>query len=141
RTARGLTVWAMLRYLLDEHISPIVADRVSEKYPDISVISIYRWRDGHHQGDNDEELLSAAAEGSLTLVTYDRKTVPNVLCEWADSERTHACVVFVDHLTISPNDFGSLMRALCSHWRRYGQIDWTNRIGFLERANPYIHEK
>ena len=47
----------------------------------------------------------------LTLVTYDRRTIPPLLKTWADESRTHGRV-FVDEKAISPADIGGLVLRL-----------------------------
>lgn len=121
----------MLSYLLDENISPVVAEQIVSKNPSIVVESVHRWMDGVLVGKNDEKVLRAATDSRLTLVTYDLKTIPPLLGEWASDGEIHAGVIFVDDSTIANNDFGRLITALLAHWQRYGQEDWTDRIAFL----------
>jgi hypothetical protein len=59
--------------------------------------------------------------------------IPPLLKTWAEEERAHAGVVFVDEKTISPADIGGLVRALKQLARESGRWDWTNRIYFLQR--------
>lgn len=83
-------------------------------------------------GQQDGRLLSAATQESLTLVTYDLRTIPTVLSElFADAE-AHSAVIFVDDASIRSNNFGRLERALAALWQRYPEEDWTNRVAFLE---------
>jgi hypothetical protein len=63
----------------------------------------------------------------------DRRTIPRPLKTWAEEERTHGGVVFVDEKTISPADIGGLVWALTRLAREKGNWDWTNRIYFLRR--------
>lgn len=121
----------MLAYLLDENISPVVAEQIAIKNPAIEVQSVYRWREGMFVGQTDEKVLRAATEAKLTLVTYDLKTIPPLLGEWASDNEIHAGVVFVDDASIRNDDFGRLINALLAHWRSYHEDDWTNRIAFL----------
>ena len=65
----------MLDLLLDENISPVVAEQVSIRRPDISIQSIFRWRGGTLTNESDRLVLQAAAEDGLTLVTYDQSTM------------------------------------------------------------------
>jgi hypothetical protein len=37
----------MIGLLLDEHISPVIADQVSRRRPEINIQSIFRWRGAH----------------------------------------------------------------------------------------------
>jgi hypothetical protein len=77
--------------------------------------------------------LFARSRQGLTLVTYDRRTIPPLLKTWAEEERTHGGVVFVDEKTISPADIGGLVWALTRLARETGNWDWTNRIYFQRR--------
>ncbi len=90
------------------------------------------WEDGH-LGQNDSSCLREAAAQRLTLVMYDRRTIPPLLKIWAEEERTHGRVIFVDEKTISSADIGSLVWALTRLARETGNRDWTDRIYFLRR--------
>jgi hypothetical protein len=124
----------MLALLLDEQISPVVAEQIPSRRPDICAVSIHHWRDGALTGAVDAALLQAAADDGLTLVTYDLKTIPPLLVEWGAAGRSHAGVVLVDDRTIAPSGFGRLMRALVFLWERQRGRDWRNRIVFLESS-------
>jgi hypothetical protein len=50
---------------------------------------------------------------------------------WAEEERTHGGVIFVDEKTISPADIGRLVRALLSLAAEAGEMDWSNQVYFL----------
>lgn len=121
----------MLSLLLDQQISPDVAEQVRQKRPEIAILSLYEWRGGAFVGVADPLILQAAVEDHLTLVTYDRKTIPPVLLEWGTTGTSHGGVVFVDNLTIPSNDFGRLVRALIYYWEQEHDGEWTDRIGFL----------
>ena len=121
----------MLAFLLDQHISPEVTEQVCARCPDIPIGSLYAWRDGAFVGTPDPLILRAAAEDGLTLVTYDRKTIPPVLVEWGAGGISHGGVIFVDNRTIASNDFGRLVRSLIYFWDSEQAADWSNRIGFL----------
>jgi len=121
----------VLRLLLDEHISPDVALGLRRRNRAISVRSMAEWEDGSYLGQADAAGLRAAAAQELTLVTYDRRTIPPLLKAWAEEERHHAGVVFVDDRTISPVDIGGLVRALARLAKEARSWDWTDRICFL----------
>jgi len=91
----------------------------------------YIGKNGHSLGQDDFCCLREAAAQGLILVTYDRRTIPPLLKTWAEEDRTHGGVIFVDEKTISPADIGGLVRALSRLVRETGNWDWTNRIYFL----------
>jgi hypothetical protein len=119
----------MLKLLLDEHISPDVATGLQRRNRAVMV----EWQGGYFQGQEDSICLRKAAAHGLTLVTYDRRTIPPLLKTWAEKERTHGGVVFVDEETISPADVGGLVGALTRLARETRNWDWTNRVYFLHR--------
>jgi hypothetical protein len=123
----------MLKLLLDEHISPDAADSLRHRNRAIEIHSMVDREDGCFLGQEDSACLREAAAQGVTLVTYDRRTIAPLLKAWAEEERTHGGVVFVDEKTISPADIGGLVWALTRLARETGKWDWTNRICFLRR--------
>ncbi len=122
----------MLRLLLDEHISPVVAGGLQRKHRAISVVCMAEWEDGEFLGRPDSECLREAAEQGLVLVTYDRRTIPPLLKAWAEEGRRHGGVIFVDEKTVPPSDVGVLIRTLGKLWRETAKWDWTDRVCFLQ---------
>ena len=123
----------MLKLLLDEHISPTVADGLRRRERLLIVFYIAHWENGEFLGQQDFACLQQAAVQRLTLVTYDRRTIPPLLKSWAEEERKQGGVIFVDEKTIPPSDIGGLVRALSTLSRKTAKWDWTNRICFLRR--------
>jgi len=123
----------MLKLLLDEHISPDVANGLRRRNRAIEIRYMVEWEDGYFLGQEDSVCLREAAVQGLTLVTYDRRTIPPLLKTWAEEDRTHGGVIFVDEKTISPADIGGLVGALTRLARETGNWDWTDRIYFLRR--------
>jgi len=123
----------MLKLLLDEHISPDVAKGLRRPNRALEVRYLVEWENGLFLGQDDPACLREAAIQGLTLVTYDRRTIPPLLKTWAEEGRTHGGVIFVDEKTISPGDIGGLVWALTRLARETGNWDWTNRICFLRR--------
>ncbi len=126
----------MLRFLLDEHLSPDLVAAVQTLQAEIVVISLPEWGKGRYVGADDRTILAAAYEQGLTLVTYDQKTIPPLLVAWGERATPHAGVVFGSIHTIPTSDIGSLAlaRALVRLWRRDADLDWTNQVAYLTRG-------
>ena len=122
----------MLSFLLDEQISPEIAKQIDSKRPEIPIFTIHTWQKGYYLGVSDEIILKAAASEQLTLITYDQKTIPPILSEWGQANISHAGVIFIDYRSISPNNFGGLVRAIIWLWDTQSQGDWQNRIVYLQ---------
>jgi len=123
----------MLKFLLDEHISPGVAESLRRRHRSLAAICMVEWERGEFVGQPDWACLEQAAAEGWTLVTYDRRTIPPLLKNRAEEGRKHGGVIFVDEKTIAPSDHGGLVRALSALWRQSAKWDWTNRVCFLRR--------
>lgn len=123
----------MLRLLLDEHISPAVAEGLARRNRKLVVRYIVEWERGAFLGKDDSACLNEAARQGLTLVTYDRRTIPPLLKVWAEEGQPHGGVIFVDEETILPSDIGGLIRALAGLIDKTRKWNWINRIVFLQR--------
>jgi hypothetical protein len=123
----------MLKLLLDEHVSPDIAEGLRRRCKGLTVLGLAEWESGRFLGLSDEAILDEAAAQHLTLVTYDLKTIPPLLKAWLESGRNHGGVIFVDNKTISSSDRGGLIRALQQLAREAGQTDWKNNVCFLRR--------
>jgi hypothetical protein len=123
----------MLKFLLDEHISPAVADGMRRRNRLLVVHCMSEWKDGSFLGQDDFSCLLEAAAQKMTLVTYDCRTIPPLLKTWAEEGRTHGGVIFVDEKTISPADIGGLVGALTHLYKVMGKWDWADRVCFLRR--------
>jgi hypothetical protein len=124
----------MLSLWLDENISYAVVAQIKAKRPDISIETVFRWKDGLFLKTSDEAILTAATEEGMTLVTYDRDTILPLLAQWAERERFHHGVIFISHRSIPSNDFGGLVRSLINLWDERQSEDWSNRVMFLRPA-------
>jgi len=123
----------MLRLLLDEHISPEVAVGLRRRNQALTVHSMVEWEGGNFLGQDDAACLRQATAQGLTLVTYDRRTIPPLLKTWAEEGSRHGGVIFVDEKTISPADIGGLVWSLSALAQETGKEDRTDRVYFLRR--------
>jgi predicted alpha/beta-fold hydrolase len=127
----------MLKLLLDEHISPNVAKglrrRNRSKDRPITVFAMRDWEGGSFLGQDDAACLTEGAAQELTLVTYDVRTIPPLLKNWAEEGRSHGGVIFVDYKTIAPSDIGGLVVALSGLAGEARDWDWADRVCFLRR--------
>ncbi|MDW8208803.1 MAG: DUF5615 family PIN-like protein [Chloroherpetonaceae bacterium] len=121
----------MLALLLDENLSPEIARQIRAKRPDIPVFSAHDREGGRLRGASDEEILRAAAEAGLTLVTYDVHTIPLLLSRLAGEPFAHSGVVLVHSTTYRASDYGSLVRALIRLYDAERDASWINRVYFL----------
>lgn len=124
----------MLRFLLDEHISPQLAVQASRRGEGIDIVAISGWHGGTFLGTPDLEILMAASKDGRTLVTYDQRTMGVHLATLAEHGVDHGGVVFVSERTIPARDIGALVRALHWLWETQKDQPWTNRAVFL--ASP-----
>lgn len=60
---------------------------------------------------------------------------PPLLKLWAEEERSHGGVIFVDEKTILPADIRGLVRALISLADETGETDWTKQVYFLRSGS------
>ena len=125
----------MLGFLLDEQISYVVMEQVRQKRPEIRIESVLVCNGGDLCGKDDDMVLSAAHADSLTLVTYDQKTITPLVMQWATEGRDHTGVVFIDDRSILQEDVGGQVRALIDLWEKAHTQDWTNAVGYLKLTN------
>jgi hypothetical protein len=123
----------MLRLLLDEHISPRVAVGIRLRDKKIIIRGMVEWENGSFLGQDDSVCLREALVQKLTLVTYDRRTIPPLLKNWAEEGRQHGGVIFVDEKTISQADIGGLIQSSDKLVKETRDLDWIDRIYFLRR--------
>ena len=119
-----------LSLLLDENISPVVAEQIRQKRPDILIQAVHQWRDGEYLSVPDEILLEAANDAGLTLVTYDTQILSELAFLFQEAT-PFGGLIFVDEKTVPSNDFGKLVRALISLWDMQNQMEWSGRLVYL----------
>ena len=125
----------MLRYLLDEHISHVVAEQLSAGHPEVAAVSIHHWRGAKFRGRSDALILEAAAEDALTLVTYDVRSIVPLLVRMGRDGAAHGGVIFVRGTVVPAQETGLLIHCLAKFWEAHASKDWTNRSAFLPRAS------
>ena len=123
----------MLRFLLDEHISPTVCSIVRQRRNDIAVESVVEWQSGNLRGKDDHVVLTTAVQAGFVLVTYDLRTIPALLREWAAKGLSHQGVIFVDERTYRPQDLAGIADALIRIWDSMHAVEWTDRVTFASR--------
>ena len=121
----------MLKFLLDEQLSPKVVSAALKLVPEMVIEAVTTWQDGIYRATDDHDVLTAATNAGMTLVTYDLRTIPALLRQWAEDERAHSGVVFVDEKTIAQDDFGKLAKTLAELFKLENANSWTNRVIFL----------
>lgn len=122
----------MLALLLDEHISPIVAEQIVKQDSSVSVVSIHHWHEGEFLNTDDDTILEAAYREQVTLVTFDQSTIRLILKEWGEQGRSHGGVIFIDEKSIAQNDYGGLVKALRQLWNQMKDTDFTDGVLFLQ---------
>jgi len=110
-----------------------MADGLRRRNRSLVIHWMAEWQGSDFLGKEDSACLLEAAKQGLTLVTYDRRTIPPLLKIWAEEGRRHGGVIFVDEKTISPANIGGLVRALIELSKETGKWDWTDRVYFLRR--------
>lgn len=84
----------MIKLLLDEHVSPAIMTGLRRRVPGLVIRSMPEWEDGNFLGQEDSVCLQEAFAQGLTLVTYDRRTIPPLLkrrAEEGHSPRRDLC--------------------------------------------------
>src|ERR1017187_6597925 len=102
----------MLKLLLDEHISPHVANGLRRRNRALQISYMVEWEDGRFLGQDDHACLREAAAQGLTLVTSERRTTPPLHKPGDKETQPRGVVFFVEKKTIPPADIGALVWAL-----------------------------
>jgi len=123
----------VLKLLLDEHISREVAAGLRRRHRSLVVHCMAEWEKGSFLGADDSAFLAKAAAEALTLVTYDRRTIPPLLKGWAQEGRSHGGVIFVDEKSVAPHDIGGLVGAVLDLFEEAGRWVWTDRVCSVRR--------
>ena len=122
-----------LKLLLDENVSPVVAEGVRRKRPEMFIESVLHWRGGEFLSQPDDALLAAAHAEGWTLVTYDTQILSEVYF-WFAEARPFSGLIFIDDKTIGSHEFGALVGSLLAFWDAHGEESWDGRLVYLSRA-------
>jgi len=95
------------RFLLDAHISPVVAEILAKDGFDILAVA-----GSPLSGAEDDELLQFAASERRLFVTYDNATVPATAADLLQQGMEIPAIIYVSSATIPSNDFSGLARTL-----------------------------
>lgn len=71
--------------------------------------------------------------GVVTFVTFEVSTIPEVLSNWAETNRDHHGIIFASSKIFRTDRIGDLVTALEELWLAERNTDWTNRVVFLKR--------
>jgi hypothetical protein len=112
--------------LLDAHFSPSVSRPL--RAIGLDVWTLGEWHEGTYRHAGDARILEAAAAEGRTLVTYDCRSFPDLIVEWAESGRSHGGVILLQR------DYGGQIRALRALVAQYGDEPWIDRVMYLPRA-------
>ena len=80
-----------MKLLLDEHISPRVADALRARGHDVAAVAEF----SELRGAADETVLAAATAAGRAVVTHNFADFIAIAAEWASTGRTHSGVVLV----------------------------------------------
>lgn len=119
-----------MRLLLDAHLSPAIAQRLTAEGVDIA--SLRDWQGGSYRHAPDDQILVAALAEGRVLVTFDARMIEPLVKEWVEAGRHHAGLVVINRKTIRQNDIGGLIRALRSLVKDAGDQGWHDRLAFLQ---------
>jgi hypothetical protein len=120
-----------MRVLLDCHISKATVPALRKRLPGLDAQHIADWRDGAYLSASDEDILSECHRERRLFVTFDQRTIPDLLRLWVSEQRPHSGVVFGDENTVKPGQPGAVARAIERLAREVGDSDTTNLIRFL----------
>lgn len=95
------------RFLLDAHISPVVAKILAKDGFDVRAIA-----NSPLASAEDDELLHLAASEMRLFVTYDNATVPTAVAELLSQGMDIPSIIYVSSATIPSDNLSGLAKAL-----------------------------
>ncbi len=120
---------SVVSFLLDEHVSPAVANAIRSVEPTIQVLSVGIDADAPLKQCSDQSLLEFAEAGRWSLVTFDKTTMPLHATEHcAKGLRTWGVFVFPNGNRMSA---GRIAEELVMIWATSEAEEWIDRVDYL----------
>ena len=123
-----------MNLLFDCHIAKATLGALRKLAPDIQVEHLAGWRSGAFLRASDADILAACQEEHRTFVTFDQKTIPDLLRQLAAEDRPHSGVIFGDDKTLKPDNPSAVAVSLAALAKEIGNADTSNMIRFLRRV-------
>src|SRR5258706_14897773 len=120
-----------MRLLLDCHITKATLSALRKKIPTVDAQHLADWRGGTLLRAEDEEILAMCHQEGRTFVTYDQRTIPDLLRQCASEARPHSGVIFGDENSVKPNVPRAVAAALAALIIELGGRDLLNAVRFL----------
>jgi hypothetical protein len=120
-----------VRLLLDCHIAKATVQALRKRVSSLDAQHLAGWRSGAFLRASDEDILAACHREQRVFVTFDQRTVPDLLRSWAAEQRPHSGVIFGDENTVRPSHPGAVAIALARLAKEIGGSDTTNLVRFL----------
>ena len=92
-----------MRLLFDCHVAKAALGALRKLDPSIQAEHLAGWHGGAWLRAADAEILALCHEEGRTFVTFDLRTIPDLLRQWAAEDRPHSGVIFGDANTVPPN--------------------------------------
>ena len=120
-----------MKVLFDCHVAKAAVEALKNRVPGLSPEHLARWREGAFLRATDAEILAICYEERRVFVTFDQKTIPDLLRLWAAEERPHSGVIFADENTIKPSNPSAVAAAVAALAEDIGTVDTENMVRFL----------
>jgi len=119
-----------LALLLDEHLSPTLAQMLRDR--GVDAVTVQHWREGSLLGKPDEQLLIEAAKESRILVSYDVATLGQAAQDLTLIGQGHAGVLLISSKTVPPDAYSKLSDILQSFAANHASDYMRNVVLFAQ---------
>src|SRR5580692_11114678 len=103
RKQKWQTQGCWVRLLLDCHISKATIQALRKRLYNLDTQHLAAWRSSAFLRASDEEILAACHRERRVFVTFDQRTIPDLLRSWAAEQRPHSGIIFGDENSVRPN--------------------------------------